>query len=152
MRVSAEKGTEAFQQNASNLYTLLSEDQQAAIRGMVTNNQQFYGVWMQNNSETINKIAKDYGIDAANYQTLGEYKTALQTLSLENLQVIAGQEVETNNQKNKEILAGEAVHVSNMISLTDIWSNSNLTYSQKLVDFQGLAFVKLFYIPLRFDS
>lgn len=133
MRVSAEKGTEAFEQNASNLYAYLSEEQQAAIRGMITNNQQFYGVWMQNNSKTINKIAEDYGIDAANYQTLGEYKTALQTLSLENLQVIAGQEVETNNKKNKEILAGEAVHVSNMISLTDIWSNSNLTYSQKLV-------------------
>ena len=133
MRVSAEKGTEAFQQNASNLYAYLSEEQQAAVRGMVTNNQQFYTNWMENNSETINKIAEDYGIDAANYQTLGEYKNGLQSLSLENLQVIAGQEIETNNEKNKEILAGEAVHVSNMISLTDIWSNSNLTYSQKLV-------------------
>ena len=133
MRVSAEKGTEAFQQNASNLYTYLSERQQGAIRGMVTDNQQFYTNWMENNSKTINKIAEDYGIDAANYQTLGEYKNGLQSLSLENLQVIAGQEIETNNEKNKEILAGEAVHVSNMISLTDIWSNSNLTYSQKLV-------------------
>ena len=133
MRESAEKGTEAFKQNASNLYSVLSEEHEAAITGMVMNNEQFYGVWMQNNSKTINKIAEDYGIDAANYQTLAEYKNALQSLSLENLQVIAGQEVETNNKKNKEILAGEAVHVSNMISLTDIWSNSNLTYSQKLV-------------------
>ena len=133
MRESAEKGTEAFKQNASNLYDILSEEHEAAITGMVMNNEQFYGVWMQNNSKTINKIAEDYGIDAANYQTLAEYKNALQSLSLENLQVIAGQEVETNNKKNKEILAGEAVHVSNMISLTDIWSNSNLTYSQKLV-------------------
>lgn len=133
MRVSAEKGTEAFQQNASNLYTFLSERQQGAIRGMITNNQQFYTNWMENNSGTINKIAEDYGIDAANYQTLGEYKNGLQSLSLENLQVIAGQEIETNNEKNKEILAGEAKHFTNMISLTDIWSNSNLTYSQKLV-------------------
>ena len=133
MRESAEKGTEAFKENASNLYDILSEEHEAAITGMVMNNEQFYGVWMQNNSKTINKIAEDYGIDAANYQTLAEYKNALQSLSLENLQVIAGQEVETNNKKNKEILAGEAVHVSNMISLTDIWSNSNLTYTQKLV-------------------
>lgn len=133
MRESAEKGTEAFKQNASNLYDVLSEEQEAAITGMVMNNEQFYGVWMQNNSKTINKIAEDYGIDASNYQTLAEYKNALQSLSLENLQVIAGQEVEENDKKNKEILAGEAVHVSNMISLTDIWSNSNLTYSQKLV-------------------
>lgn len=133
MRESAEKGTEAFKQNASNLYDVLSEEHEAAITGMVMNNEQFYGVWMQNNSKTINKIAEDYGIDASNYQTLAEYKNALQSLSLENLQVIAGQEIETNNEKNKEILAGEAVHVSNMISLTDIWSNSNLTYSQKLV-------------------
>lgn len=133
MRESAEKGTEAFKQNASNLYDILSEEHEAAITGMVMNNEQFYGVWMQNNSKTINKIAEDYGIDAANYQTLAEYKTALQSLSLENLQVIAGQEVETNNEKNKQILAGEAKHFTNMISLSDIWSNSNLTYTQKLV-------------------
>lgn len=133
MRESAEKGTEAFKQNASNLYDVLSEEQEAAITGMVMNNQQFYTEWMGSNSGVINKIAEDYGIDASNYQTLAEYKQGLQSLSLENLQVIAGQEVEENDKKNKEILAGEAVHVSNMISLTDIWSNSNLTYSQKLV-------------------
>lgn len=144
MRESAEKGTEAFKQNASNLYDILSEEHEAAITGMVMNNEQFYGVWMQNNSKTINKIAEDYGIDAANYQTLAEYKNALQSLSLENLQVIAGEEIKTNNEKNKEILAGEAKHFTNMISLTDIWSNSNLTYSQKLVAsfldaFDGMA-------------
>lgn len=133
MRESAEKGTDAFKENASNLYAYLSEEHEAAITGMIMNNEQFYGVWMQNNSKTINRIAENYGIDAANYQTLAEYKTALQSLSLENLQVIAGQEVETNKKKNKEILAGEAKHFTNMISLTDIWSNSNLTYSQKLV-------------------
>lgn len=144
MRESAEKGTEAFKQNASNLYDILSEEHEAAITGMVMNNEQFYGVWMQNNSKTINKIAEDYGIDASNYQTLAEYKNALQSLSLENLQVIAGEEIKTNNEKNKEILAGEAKHFTNMISLTDIWSNSNLTYSQKLVAsfldaFDGMA-------------
>lgn len=133
MRESAEKGTEAFKQNASNLYDVLSEEQEAAITGMVMNNQQFYTEWMGSNSGVINKIAEDYGIDASNYQTLAEYKQGLQSLSLENLQVIAGEEVKENDKKNKEILAGEAVHVSNMISLTDIWSNSNLTYSQKLV-------------------
>lgn len=144
MRVSAEKGTEAFQKNASNLYDILAGEQQTAINGMVANNQQFYTEWMGSNSEVINKIAEDYGIDAANYQTLGEYKQGLQSLSLENLQVIAGEEIKTNNEKNEEILAGEAKHFTNMISLNDIWSNSNLTTSQKLVAsfldaFDGMA-------------
>lgn len=144
MRVSAEKGTEAFQKNASNLYDILEGEQQTAINGMVANNQQFYTEWMGSNSETINKISENYGIDAANYQTLEGYKQGLQSLSLENLQTIAGEEIKTNNEKNEEILAGEAKHFTNMISLNDIWSNSNLTTSQKLVAsfldaFDGMA-------------
>lgn len=144
MRVSAEKGTEAFQKNASNLYDILAGEQQTAINGMVMNNQQFYTEWMGSNSETINKISENYGIDAANYQTLEGYKQGLQSLSLENLQTIAGEEIKTNNEKNEEILAGEAKHFTNMISLNDIWSNSNLTTSQKLVAsfldaFDGMA-------------
>ena len=132
LQQSAEKGTDAFTTSAGNLYEYLSERQNAAVTGMMETNSQFYTSWQLNNSDVIGKISDEYGIDASNYQNLSEYKTALEQLSLEDLQTIAGDAIQTNADKNAEIEKAEAKHFTNMISYGDIWSNSNLTFSQKM--------------------
>lgn len=51
-----------------------------AIAALMFDNNEYYTHWLDKNAELVNGLAINYGIDAKNYSTLQEFKTALDNL------------------------------------------------------------------------
>lgn len=62
-------------------YEALEAKQSAAIAGMMMNNTDYYDQWLITNEDAIEDIKAKYDVDAANFSTLAEFKTALQAQS-----------------------------------------------------------------------
>lgn len=69
-----ENALEALQSS----YDAVEAHQSRAIAGMMMNNTQFYDQWLTTNSDSVTWLSENYGVDARNFETLGEMKTALE--------------------------------------------------------------------------
>jgi len=97
---SMEKGLTAAEAMA-NAYTDLSHAQNAAISGLMMNNDEYYQAWMLNNETMIDNLATGYGIDATNFNTLGELKSAMMAMSANEFAYYEQAKLHVSNEANK---------------------------------------------------
>lgn len=137
-----ERGQEALEA-VSESYEFLENAQSRAIAGMMMNNTEYYQVWLDTNKKSIDNFALNYGVDARNFQTLGELKTALQAQSAKNFASYEIGKFQAANTSNKNIVASDAEMakqrrayiingVTNWLQSLNFFESQSLTIADKV--------------------
>lgn len=132
MEDAAAQGPEAFAKASSNMYERLRDEHTAAITGMMMNNEAFFTEWRAANNNAVTYAAQTYGIDAANYQTMAQYKTALENLSYEQLVSILNAKVAANDEGNDKTTESNAKAAEASITFSQIMKDESLSNMEKL--------------------
>lgn len=117
---------------------------QTAIReGMVANNEAYFTDWKINNADLVDFAKENYGIDANNFKTMEEFKTAISNLSASEFvnteaykllvkRNMDEQAVESDKAKNQSFIDYMGQTVNSSLSGFNYLSSQSLTVADKI--------------------
>lgn len=124
-------------------YDAVAAHQSRAIAGMMMNNTDFYNQWLATNSNSIDWLSDNYNIDATNFTTLAELKTALEAKHAWEFQnyeqgkfqngAVAMQQYSDANYKGvNDIGSYWSQGTNKWLSNLDLFSSESLSISDKV--------------------
>lgn len=126
------KGVKEGTLSADQAMSALVDTQNAAITGMMMNNEAFYEDWKTRNSDQVNFALEAYGIDLQGASTLAEAKLLLENATMAQLRMLASERVENAIKADKIEQDSAKVKFSNLITFSGIWEDSTLTTIEKI--------------------
>ena len=126
------KGVKEGTLSADQAMSALVDTQNAAITGMMMNNEAFYEDWKTRNSDQVGFALENYGIDLQGASTLAEAKLLLEDATMAQLRVLASERVENAIKADKIEQDSAKVKFSNLITFNDIWQDSTLGVMDKI--------------------
>ena len=126
------KGVKEGTLSADQAMSALVDTQNAAITGMMMNNEAFYEDWKVRNSDQVNFALEAYGIDLQGASTLTEAKLLLENATMAQLRMLASERVENAIKADKIEQDSAKVKFSNLITFSDVWQDSTLTVVEKI--------------------
>lgn len=111
----------------------------AVFEGMAMQSTDFYDEWKQKNADTINSVAENYGIDAANYSNLSQYKEALNSVSVAEFARVEKAKMDESKRSNEAQSNWSNITATNLLGSFnyildgfDAFSSDSLTISDKI--------------------
>lgn len=126
------KGVKEGTLSADHAVSALVDTQNAAITGMMMNNEAFYEDWKVRNSDQVSFAQENYDIDLQGASTLAEAKLLLEDATMGQLRMLAYEKVENAINADKIEQDSAKVKFANLITLGGIWEDSTLTTGEKI--------------------
>lgn len=129
---AAKEGGDSLKTESEDSYNAVKATQEAAVQGMMANNEDFFSQWKTDNANLVDNLASDYGIDANNYATMSQFKQNLEGLSLSELTKIAIDKKLLSKETNDDIVAEESAAAKKRIEIGDVLESEQLNSIQKI--------------------